>query len=196
MAREYGKLDVRGSALPAPHIKEIYPFENWLSYRFKGQQFKQAYELDQEMRSVVLCGSAVPVFDRLNASSIEVRESMPRAYTGLQYCTAPVKANLQSFTTGGATSELVTQTVRRWENIYNAAQRYIDYMKSGVGTTGGFRNSLPPAFAPVAISPQGRVGGVQMLAAMGIEPFHFAVWSLQHGFSGRQEKAQGVSIHG
>lgn len=177
-ARVLGQIMAQTGICEHPQITKLYPFENACEYAYKGQRYRQSYELDAKSRSITLSGSPVPMNVstvsqkiKLTATSMEVRESMPRVQTGIRYADAPVKANLQSFTTGGRNSELVTQIIRNVSNITGAINAYLTH---GHVVQGLSKGQMTPSFQPVVIKDGGKV--MAALAAKGIDPFDFACW--------------------
>jgi hypothetical protein len=160
-----------------PYIREVYPLESHYIFGFRGQTYRQTYALDPIERIVGLSGDPVKVDQKVSAAAF-----IPRNQTGAQFAYAPA-ASATSFTTGGKDSELITQIVRNWTNITQAAQDYVDYTKTSQS------KPMRPAFYPVSLSDDGKV--IAQLNERGPGVFDFAVWS-----AGEQEDESGTKSHG
>ena len=146
-----------------PWIAELYPFERFCVFNFRGKAFRQGFELDPASRGVVLAGPVMK--DEIGACI----QKMPVAQTGLRYAFAPPDGNSQTSTQGAKNSELVTMTVRNWTNINEAVSMYLDAIKHGL------YHPMRPAFAPVRLAPDGKMS--TQLAAQAVHPPDFVVWS-------------------
>lgn len=168
-----------------PFIEAIYPFRDYCEYAFNGRRYRQSYAINAT-RSVLICGgSAIAVQGKFVAAASDgvvypdagihtgnAKESMQRVQTGIRYASAPARAQLQSFSTGGTTSELVTQILRNWTNIVEAASAYVEYIKSHDN-----KKPMRPAFYPVGLTDDGKIK--QAIVANGIDAFDFALWSAE-----------------
>ena len=169
-------LPVTGQAWP--NIQCVYPFRDYCEYEYNGHRYRQPYAINAERHVVVCGGTAVAIQNKfVQADALNdgihtgnAKESMQRVQTGVRYAYAPPRAQLQSFSTGGATSELVTQIVRNWANIEEAVSMYLQYTKSRDN-----RKPMRPSFYPVGLSDEGKIQNA--LAANGIDAFDFALWS-------------------
>lgn len=161
---------VYGSAKPItgqpwPYITGVYPLENHLTYQVGAKRYKQNFMLDPVDRRISLQGGSQQLIQAADAKT-----SMPRSETGARYAFAPPMGQLQTFTTGGKNSELVTQLIRNWADINEAAEMYVDYTKH-VNT-----QPLRPSFYPVAgVSWGGKA--LKALESRGIDFYNFAAWS-------------------
>lgn len=159
-----------------PYIDEVFPFRNNFVYRYKDRRYKQQFSISVS-KEVALCSNASPEIGGsfINAAAGvhtgNAKEYMNRVQTGIRYAEAPPRAQLQSFTTGGATSELITQIVRNWSNIQEAVAAYLTYIKTRTNL-----RPMRPAFYPVSLTDAGKIQSA--LAAAGVDPFDFAVWSI------------------
>jgi hypothetical protein len=98
----------RLEALPGqsyPYIVEVYPFESYFVYDYKGEKFRQAYLLDPREQTVQFSGPSVPVK------------------------TEYVNANGRR-----PTLEILSQTLDGWSNMDEAVQMYLDAIKYGLYT--------------------------------------------------------------
>lgn len=161
------KQPIQGNAWP--YICEVYPFENYFIFQYKGQKYRQHYNLDPIDRKVALLGGPQAVKEQYVTAG-DAKESMPRSETGHHYNWAHTRGQLQTISMGGKHSELVTQIVRNWSNIHEAVRMYLDYARAR-------DNKMPmrPAFYPVNI--EGGKVMQQALAANGIDYYTFATWS-------------------
>jgi hypothetical protein len=166
----YGATKQPISGQPWPYIQEVYPFENYFVYTFKGQRYRQGFALDPVERKVALRGGSVAVKEMF-VDAGESKESMPRVQTGVRYAYAPPKGNNQSFTTGGKNSELVTQLIRNWSDILEAVAMYLNYIRN----SGKPVRPMTPTFHPVTLSPAHKI--VAALQAKGIDVYDFARWT-------------------
>lgn len=154
---------------PWPYINEVYPFENYFIFTMKGEKYRQGYVLDPIARRCALHGGATHVEEKFVDASTE---SMSRVQTGVRYAWAPAKGNSQTSTTGAKNSELVTQIIRNWADVNEAANMYLNYIRlSGAA----LKPPMKPSFAPVSLTPAGKI--VAALAAKGIDAYDFARWS-------------------
>lgn len=172
--RTFGALKTPISGSPWPYIVEVYPFENYFIYTYKGQKYRQFYALDPIERKAALRGGSVPVAEKfVNAND----DRMPRVQTGVRYANAPIPGNRQSVHYGAAHSELVTQVIRSFANVVEAAAAYLAH---GVRVTNGKvlpHGQMRPAYQPVALGVDGARGANgTFLTAKGIDHFSFAVW--------------------
>ncbi len=111
-------------------------------------------------------------------------ESMSRVQTGVRYAYAPAKGNNQTFTTGGANSELVTCLIRNIGNVLEAVNAYLSYCRESGAV---LKPPMKPAFSPAKLSSEEKV--IAALIARGIDPYDFAKWS--SGVQGRKKKVKG-----
>jgi hypothetical protein len=151
-----------------PYILEVYPFENYFIYSYKTDKYRQAYVLDPVAKIVRLLPGSQKVEEKFVNASVD---RMPINQSGLRYQVAPVAGNNQTSTMGAPHSELVTQLIRNWKNVLEAVAMYLSAIRNG-------QHKPPmavPAFAPVALSPQGKI--LQALMSKGIDPYDFAQWS-------------------
>jgi hypothetical protein len=148
-----------------PWLAEVFPFENVGVFCFKGQKYQQRYILSNADRTVTLAGSP----ERIDGSIDACISQMPRSQTGARWYAAPVAGNNQTSTMGGVNSELVTQIVRNWDNINEAANMYVNAIQNGL------HSPMQPSFAPVALPKDGKIATT--LASRRILPADFAVWS-------------------
>jgi hypothetical protein len=149
-----------------PWIIEVYPFENYFIYSYAGKKYRQSFSLDAVRRDVALVGSEQQVYEKFVTAG-ESKEEMPYSDTGARK--GPyTKGNLQSFTTGGSKSELVTSTIRTWANVNAAVSAYLTYLR------GQNRKPMVPAFDParIAVTP-----AYQAMMARGIDAYDFAEWT-------------------
>lgn len=149
-------------------IYEVYPFENRISYSYKNHNYTQAFGMDAGSRSIGFVGPAREIFATAGVYTGDAKESMLPVQTGVRYSEAPVRANLQSFTTGAKHSELVTQIVRNLDNVHAAVAAYLTFTKANS------RVPMRPSFYPVPLSDQGKVES--SIAAHGIDLFDFATF--------------------
>ena len=171
-----------------PWIMEVYPFENYCIFQYKGQKYRQGFALDPIERIVGLSGEPVKVDEKfVNATAF-----IERNQDGSRYAFAPPDS-ATSFSTGGKDSELVTQIFRNWKNITEAVEMYLSYLhaEQSVQPVTDVRqiNRMRPAFAPVSLSDDGKI--LAQLAARGPGVYDFATWS-----AGEQEDTSGTKSHG
>lgn len=186
MDKTFGPLKGPISGSPWPYIVEVYPFENYFIFTYKGQKYRQFYALDPIERKAALRGGSVPVEEKfVNAND----DRMPRVQTGVRYATAPIPGNRQSVHYGGAQSELVTQVIRSFANVVEAAAAYLAH---GVRVTNGKVmpvGQMRPKFQPVALGVDGARGtNGTFLTAKGIDHFEFAVWGARMLSEARKQK--------
>lgn len=169
-----------------PMIVEVYPFENYFIYAFKGNKYRQTFQLDPVERKVALAGPAVAVEEKfVNAGASEAKEVMPLVDNGVRYAYAPMRGNTQSSTRGGLKSELMTQLVRDLSNVVKAVNAYLQAIK------GDMKDQMTPSFYPVDIADR-KVGAV--LKAHGVNYFDFCMWLAAHkNYQTRDGKKLGKS---
>lgn len=161
-----GLVNVPG-ATTLPWIVEVYPFENYVIYCYKGQKYRQGFNLDPVERIVGLTGPSTSVEEKF-VDKVNAEAFMPRVETGVRYAWAPSQS-AKSFTLGGKHSELVTQVLRNWTNIVQASQAYLDYIRTSQ------RRPMQPSFYPVSLSDSGKI--MDQLAQRGPGVYDFAAWS-------------------
>jgi hypothetical protein len=149
-----------------PCIEKVYPFENYLTCSFRGAHFQQAFDLDPFGKRVGLRGGAT-----IDAA-IGLGQ-MPRAETGIRYAFAPALGHDQTYTQGGATSELVTEMVRNTANITEAVENYLACIRARY-TPGVMPKREVPMFAPVSLTDKGQI--LAQIEARGPGVYHFATW--------------------
>lgn len=170
-----------------PWIMEVYPFEGYSIFQYKGQKYRQAFALDPVERIVGLSGEPVKVDEKfVDAATQTTGGWIPRNQTGARYAYAPPQSAL-SYSTGGKDSELISQVFRNWRNITEAAAMYVAYAKASQTLPGA--KPMRPAFAPVSLTDDGKI--LAQLNARGPGVFDFAVWS-----AGEQEKEPKTKSHG
>jgi hypothetical protein len=160
------------SGLPGqqwPSIVEVYPFENYFVYSWKGQKYRQAFNLDPVERKVALVGGSVKVLEKFVNAGGDAKEFMPRVQTGVRYAFAPPMAPMQSYTRGARNSELVTQVIRNWANIMEAVSMYLDYIRTSN------KQPMRPSFYPNPVAYGTKMQNA--LGAKGIDVWDFARWS-------------------
>ena len=155
-----------------PWIVEVYPFENYFVYSYSGERYRQAYSLDATRREVSLVGNEQKVFEKFVTAG-DAKESMPDSETGARKSYGYTKGNVQSFTTGGRNSELVTSTIRNLSNVQGAVDAYLNYLRAQ-----GKKIPMRPSFAPVALSNEGKI--LQALTAAGVDILDFLLWSAKN----------------
>lgn len=160
-----------------PYVREVFPFESYLTYQFKDKAYRLSFGLNTMAKEIMLSAQSIPVTAdsilnkiSISASMGDARESMPRVQTGVRYADAPPKANLQSFTTGAKNSELVTQIIRNFANINEAVEMWLDYCRAGNN-----KKQMKPAFQPVLLTDDNKVAAA--LAAVGVDAYEFARWA-------------------
>lgn len=171
---------------PWPYINEVYPFENYFIFTMKGEKYRQGYTLDPIARRCALRGGATHVEEKFVDASTE---SMSRVQTGVRYAYAPVKGNSQTSTTGAKNSELVTQIIRNWADVNEAANMYLNYIRLSGAV---LKPPMKPAFAPVDLSPVGKI--VAALVAKGIDVYDFARWSATAQFKKTKTVGTGEEV--
>ena len=166
----------------SPWVQEVYPFENYLIYNYKGQKYRQAYSINPTERDVALSNGSTPVEEKFVNAAIGhtgyAKESMSRVQTGVRYAWAPARGATQSFTTGGKDSELVTMVVRDSSDVLAAVAAYLDYIRTSQ------RSPMKPTFAPVSLTNTGKI--LAQLAAGGAGCYDFVAWLA--GTAGRFKK--------
>lgn len=168
LEKMYGAARTPMVGQPWPSVVQVYPFENYLIYDWKGQKYRQGFALDPVERRVVLNGGSQAVKEAfVNAG--DAKEAMPRVQTGVRYAWAPPMGNMQSTTRGAKNSELVTCIVRNWANINEAVSMYLSAIKNGL------HRPMRPAFYPVPLSDDGKI--LAALSAKGVDAYDFAQWS-------------------
>lgn len=157
-------------AFPGDHpmIYEMYPFENRFSYGYKDRRFSQNFAIDPESRTIGLISAVHEIFGMAGLHDGSAKESMLPVQTGVRYSEAPVRGNMQSFTTGSKNSELVTQIVRNLDNVHAAVAAYLTFTKANG------RHQMRPSFYPVALSDLGKIESA--IVAQGVDLFDFAVF--------------------
>lgn len=175
---------VNGQAIP--RIKSVQPFRSFCTYEHNGKEYQHGYSIDAGRnvvmyngRRVLLAGAFINA-DQGIAPGLHTgmaKESMQRVQTGVRYASAPPRAGLQSFTTGGATSELVTQIIRNTTNITSAVMAYLQDGKAGIHA-----NPARPSFYPVNLTDDHKIQ-TAFMQADGIDGYDFAVWAL--GWDGK-----------
>lgn len=149
---------------PWAGIREVYPFENYFIFDFRGSSYRQHYDLDSGKRNMRLVGPEKAVTQKFVDAVGQFQ--LPRAQTGMRYTNGAVPPAFDQATSGGRSSELVTNLVRSWTNIQQAADAYVQATKTGL------YKPMKPAFYPVLITDDGRVGAV--LKACKCDQFEFA----------------------
>lgn len=163
----FGNAKQPGPGQAWPYIKEVYPFEQYTVFNYRGQDYRQHFILDPVERDVKLINGSIAVQQKfVNACGTG---PMPRVQTGIHYAYAPVDSPGNRMTQGAKNSELITMIVRDWTNIQEAVSVYLTAVKSGN------RKPLRPSFYPVQLSDAGKILGP--LVKAGIDPFDFAIWS-------------------
>ena len=159
-----------------PWIVEVYPFENYCIFQWKGDKYRQAFELDPVERVVGLAGSPVKVDEQwVNAQGVD--PAMPAVQTGVRADPGTSRPVLTETHTGAPNSELVTNIFRNWGDITEAVNMYLAYIRSTNN-----RDQMRPAFYPVSLTNTGKIAA-QLNARTEGGVFDFAVWS-----AGEQEE--------
>ena len=153
----------------APRILAVYPFENYCVYATGDKAYRQSFGVDPRGANVVMVGNPLQV-----SAGMEQWEPVGWADTGARRAVAPPPLGRPTFSTGGASSELITQVVRNWSDILEAVGMWQAYRKAQN------KEPLPPAFAPVLLR-NNKVATA--LVNAGVDPWDFAVWSASARYS-------------
>lgn len=164
--RLYGREGNPGPGQAYGYILQLYPFEDYFIYGFKGVKYRQPYTLNPLTRDVALRGGSTVVEEKFVDACVE---TMPRVQTGMRYYMAPPKGNKQTMTQGAKNSELITHIVRNWSDVNKAVATYLDAIKNGN------YKPLRPSFYPVNLSDKGKV--TAQLASKKVDAFSFAHWT-------------------
>lgn len=152
-----------------PWIRKIYPFEGYLIYDLKGQNYRQGFQLDPFARKVVLSGEPTKVEEKFVNASVVEQYQYPVPQTGLRPSPSVARPFALGVAWGSPNSELFLNVTRNWTNINEAAKLYVDATKTGL------YKPMVPSFAPVKIGPDGHI--LNTVTAAGIAPIDFVCWS-------------------
>jgi len=152
-----------------PWIRKIYPFEGYLIYNLKGQDYRQGFQLDPFARKVVLSGEPTKVEEKFVNASVVEQYQYPVPQTGLRPSPSVARPFALGVAWGSPNSELVLNVTRNWTNINDAVKRYVDATKTGL------YKPMIPSFAPVKLGPDGHI--MNAVTAAGIAPVDFVCWT-------------------
>lgn len=166
------------------HVLRVFPFDGMALVEHKEKVFWQAFAMDAQEKRVALRGAPIAAMGEA-AGATSGWGTMPRVQTGLRYAYSTTPAPLGQYTRGAIDSELMTQVVRNWKNIVEAATMYLDYARNAGRS---LRAPMKPSFYPTTAS-WGKMGNA--LSAQGIDAFDFVKWS-----ASVQDKTTGTKTYG
>lgn len=151
------------SGQPWPSLYRIHPFEGLCLYAFGGRNFRYGFTLDAQ-DGVKLAGDPVEV------SACGGMAGMPLVQTGERSSSNPLPlASNQVSSRGGLNSDLVRMAMRNFSNVEAVVGKMVAAIKTGL------YRPLKPDFAPVNLSPDGKILGP--LVEAGIAPADFVCWA-------------------
>lgn len=167
----YGAATMAGQQ--TPFIREVYPFEDYFVFDWRGEKYRQGYAIDPAKKEVRLAGPQVPVEQKFVNAQGSNSTIMPFAQTGIRSIPGWTPGNSQSVSMGAPNSELVISLIRNFSNINEAADKYV------AATRTGLYRPMRPSFYPVPLKDEGQwgVGAATPLTARGISPVDFAHWA-------------------